>query len=92
MLHADSLVARLRELVRDPDQNLKYLGLVGFVNLMKSYPKTVVDHKELVLRCLSDDDITIRMKALELLTGMVTVIPRSSAMRWKTRPSGCKTV
>ena len=29
---------------------------------MKSYPKAVVDHKELVLRCLSDDDVTIRMK------------------------------
>lgn len=42
------------------------------MNLMKSYPKAVVDHKELVLRCLADDDVTIRTKALELLTGMVT--------------------
>ena len=52
----------LKQFVEDPDQNLKYLGLVGFVNLMKSYPKAVVDHKELVLHCLSDDDVTIRMK------------------------------
>lgn len=62
----------LRQFVEDPDQNLKYLGLVGFVNLMKSFPRAVVEHKELVLLCLSDDDVTIRMRALELLTGMVT--------------------
>lgn len=52
----------LRQFVEDPDQNLKYLGLVGFVNLMKSFPKSVMDYKELVLHCLSDDDVTIRMK------------------------------
>ncbi len=56
----------------DPDQNLKYLGLVGFVELMKSHPRAVVEHRELVLLCLSDDDVTIRTRALELLTGMVT--------------------
>ena len=42
------------------------------VQLMRSHPKTVVEHKELVLGCLSDDDVTIRMRSLELLTGMVT--------------------
>lgn len=63
---------QLRQFIDDPDQNLKYLGLVGFVELMKSHPKAVVEHKELVLLCLSDDDVTIRTRALELLTGMVT--------------------
>ena len=29
----------LRQFVEDPDQNLKYLGLVGFVMLMRSHPK-----------------------------------------------------
>ena len=62
----------LRQFVDDPDQNLKYLGLVGFVELMKSHPRAVVEHRELVFLCLSDDDVTIRTRALELLTGMVT--------------------
>lgn len=39
---------------------------------MKSNPKEVIEHKLLILRCLSDDDITIRSRALELLTGMVS--------------------
>lgn len=63
---------RLRELVREPDQNLKYLGLVGLVDLMKSHPRVVAEHRELVLTCLMDEDVTIRLRALELLTGMVT--------------------
>ncbi|CAK9011600.1 AP-3 complex subunit delta-1 (AP-3 complex subunit delta) (Adaptor-related protein complex 3 subunit delta-1) (Delta-adaptin) (mBLVR1) [Durusdinium trenchii] len=63
---------KLREFVEDPDQNLKYLGLVGLVNLMRSHPRVVAEHKEMVLRCLMDDDVTVRLRALELLTGMVT--------------------
>ena len=62
----------LRQFVEDPDQNLKYLGLVGFVQLMVSNPKAVVEHRDLILDCLSDLDETIRLRALELLTGMVT--------------------
>ena len=63
---------KLEGFVEEADQNLKYLGLVGFVSLMKSYPKTVVKRRNLILRCLCDDDVTIRCRALELLTGMVT--------------------
>lgn len=62
----------LRGFIEDSDQNLKYLGLVGLVNLMKSNPRSVVDHRDLVLRCLNDDDVTIRTKALELLAGIVS--------------------
>ena len=29
----------LRQFIDDPDQNLKYLGLVGFVSLMRSHPR-----------------------------------------------------
>ena len=44
-------------------------GLVGFVNLMRSHPRAVAEHRALVLKCLSDDDVTIRTRALELLSG-----------------------
>jgi AP-3 complex subunit delta-1 len=62
----------LKGFIEDADQNLKYLGLVGLVNLMRSNPKAVVDHRDLVLRCLNDDDVTIRTRALELLAGIVS--------------------
>ncbi|CAI5745231.1 unnamed protein product [Peronospora destructor] len=62
----------LRRYIEDPDQNLRYLGLVGLGNLMKSHPYVVKEHQELIVECLAVDDITIRMRALELLSGMVT--------------------
>eukprot|EP01035_Chromulina_nebulosa_P021296 gene21296-27592_t len=62
----------LRGFIEDSDQNLKYLGLVGLVKLMKSNPRSVIDHRDLVLKCLNDDDITIRTKSLELLAGIVS--------------------
>lgn len=62
----------LRGFIEDADQNLKYLGLVGLCNLMKSSPRSVVDHRDLILGCLNDDDVTIRTKALELLAGIAS--------------------
>ena len=32
----------------------------------------VLEHKSLVLECLNDEDVTIRVQALELVTGMIT--------------------
>ena len=64
--------AKLREFVESHDQNLKYLGLVGFVDLMRSHPKVVSTQRDLVLACLVDEDVNVRMRALELITGMVT--------------------
>jgi AP-3 complex subunit delta-1 len=62
----------IRGFIQDEDQNLKYLGLVGLINLMKISPVIAVEHRDLVLKCLSDDDITIRSRSLELLAGIVT--------------------
>ena len=64
--------SKLREFVESRDQNLKYLGLVGFVDLMKSHPGVIAGHKDIILQCLVDDDTNVRLRALELLSGMVT--------------------
>ena len=67
----------LRSLVEESDQNLKYLGLVGFASLMQSHPRVlssagVGDARPLILACLSDPDVTIRKRALDLLMGLAT--------------------
>jgi AP-3 complex subunit delta-1 len=63
---------KLRELVESPDQNLKYLGLLGLHKLINSFPRIVVQHKDLILDCLNDHDITIRTRALDLVQHLVT--------------------
>ncbi len=65
-------INKLRTFVEDPDQNLKYLGLLALNNIMKIHPKAVAEHRDLVLACLDDEDVTIRLRALDLLTGMVS--------------------
>ena len=66
--------ATLRSFVEEPDQNLKYLGLVGFGSLMASHPKVISapEYRPLILKCLSDEDVTIRTRALDLLRGMAS--------------------
>ncbi|KAN0050024.1 hypothetical protein ACTA71_003124 [Dictyostelium dimigraforme] len=65
-------ISKLRTLIEHNDQNLKYLGLLALNNIMKIHPKAVSEHRDLVLNCLEDDDISIRLRALDLLPGMTS--------------------
>ena len=44
-------VQKLRILIEDSDQNLKYLGLMAMSQILKTNPKSVQGHKDLVLQC-----------------------------------------
>ncbi|XP_070195049.1 AP-3 complex subunit delta-1-like isoform X2 [Littorina saxatilis] len=65
-------VQKLRILIEDSDQNLKYLGLLAMSRILATHPKSVQGHKDLILQCLDDKDESIRLRALDLLYGMVT--------------------
>ncbi|KAK1342928.1 hypothetical protein QTO34_015696 [Cnephaeus nilssonii] len=65
-------VQKLRILIEDSDQNLKYLGLLAMSKILRTHPKSVQAHKDLVLQCLDDKDESIRLRALDLLYGMVS--------------------
>ncbi|KAJ3116946.1 AP-3 complex subunit delta-1, partial [Nowakowskiella sp. JEL0407] len=65
-------VDKLRLLVEDSDQNLKYLGLYALSKLQPLYPRAALTYKETVIRILSDPDISIRTRALSLISGMVS--------------------
>ncbi|XP_037028736.1 AP-3 complex subunit delta isoform X2 [Bradysia coprophila] len=60
-------VQKLRILIEDSDQNLKYLGLLAMSKILKTHPKSVQAHKDLILACLDDKDESIRLRALDLL-------------------------
>ncbi|XP_038048656.1 AP-3 complex subunit delta-1-like isoform X1 [Patiria miniata] len=65
-------VQKLCILIEDTDQNLKYLGLLAMGKILKTHPKSVQSHKDLILDCLDDKDESIRLRALDLLYGMVS--------------------
>uniref|UniRef100_A0A8B9TI11 AP-3 complex subunit delta-1 n=1 Tax=Anas platyrhynchos TaxID=8839 RepID=A0A8B9TI11_ANAPL len=51
---------------------VKYLGLLAMSKILKTHPKSVQSHKDLILQCLDDKDESIRLRALDLLYGMVS--------------------
>lgn len=52
--------------------SVKYLGLLAMSKILRTHPKSVQAHKDLVLQCLDDKDESIRLRALDLLYGMVS--------------------
>jgi Adaptin N terminal region len=65
-------VTKLRSFVEERDQNLKYLGLAALERIMKIQPRLVAEHREIIIGCLDDSDVSLRMRALALLGGLVT--------------------
>ncbi|KAG9047015.1 AP-3 complex subunit delta [Tulasnella sp. UAMH 9824] len=61
---------KLREKLEDPDV-VKYIALLALVKIVPSHPHLVAEHQRLVLGSVSDNDMSIRMRALDLLSAMV---------------------
>eukprot|EP01064_Diplonema_japonicum_P009655 TRINITY_DN1712_c0_g2_i1.p1 TRINITY_DN1712_c0_g2~~TRINITY_DN1712_c0_g2_i1.p1 ORF type:complete len:1237 (+),score=417.36 TRINITY_DN1712_c0_g2_i1:40-3750(+) len=65
-------VEKLREFVQNPDQNLKYLGLKGLARVMENSPQLLLKSNDIIIECLGDEDLSIRMCALDLVGGLVS--------------------
>ncbi|CAO3623045.1 unnamed protein product [Cunninghamella echinulata] len=68
---AATCAKKLRTFLEDPDQNLKYVGLLAMGKLLSTHPKLVAEQKDIILECIDDEDISIRLRALDLVVGMV---------------------
>ncbi|RKP10435.1 armadillo-type protein [Thamnocephalis sphaerospora] len=51
--------------------SVKYVGLVAFADLVDQYPRLVVQQRDLILACAEDADLSIRVRALELMNGVL---------------------
>lgn len=51
---------------------VKYLGLLAMSKILQTNPKSVQAHKDLIMQCIDDKDESIRLRALNLLYGMVS--------------------
>jgi AP-3 complex subunit delta-1 len=61
---------------REPCSNtdrflVKYVALLAFQKIVTSHPHLVSLHQDVILECIDDPDISIRMRALDLAAGMV---------------------
>ena len=69
---ADLCISKLRGMiVLDGDPNLKYVALLAFNKIVTTHPALVAMQQDVIMGCLEDPDISIKMQALELVSGMV---------------------
>jgi AP-3 complex subunit delta len=54
------------------DPNLKYVALLAFNKIVISHPALVAAQQDVIMSSLDDPDISIRLQALELVSGMVS--------------------
>jgi AP-3 complex subunit delta-1 len=50
---------------------VKYVALLAFEKIVGSHPYLVSQQQDVILECIDDPDISIRMRALDLVVGMV---------------------
>ena len=51
--------------------SVKYVALLAFDKIVRSHPHLVSEQQDVILECIDDPDISIRMRALDLVVGMV---------------------
>ncbi|KAL5625480.1 hypothetical protein BROUX41_005540 [Berkeleyomyces rouxiae] len=65
-------VEKLRSMIMvDGDPNLKYVALLAFNKIVVTHAYLVAQQEDVILECIDSPDITIRVKALDLVQGMV---------------------
>ncbi|PKS10757.1 hypothetical protein jhhlp_002514 [Lomentospora prolificans] len=70
---ASLCVDKLRSMILvDGDPNLKYVALLAFNKIVVTHPFLVSQQEDVILECIDSADITIRIKALDLVQGMVS--------------------
>ena len=50
---------------------VKYIALLAIVKIVPTHPHLVARYQDIILTSVNDHDISIRMRALDLLTAMV---------------------
>ncbi|KAA8630626.1 hypothetical protein SMACR_08352 [Sordaria macrospora] len=70
---ASLCVSKLRGMITfNGDANLKYVALLAFNRIVVTHPFLVAQQEDVIMECIDSEDITIRIKALDLVQGMVS--------------------
>lgn len=53
-------------------RTVKYIALLAMVKIVPSHPHLIAEYQDEILESLDDEDMSIRMRALELTCSMVS--------------------
>ncbi|KIM47679.1 hypothetical protein M413DRAFT_416871 [Hebeloma cylindrosporum] len=63
-------VSKLATFIQDADQNLKYIALLAMAKIVPTHPHLITEYQDTIFTSINDQDISIRMRALDLLSAM----------------------
>ncbi|THH03450.1 hypothetical protein EW145_g6241 [Phellinidium pouzarii] len=78
---AKTCVTKLAAFLEDSDQNLKYIALLALTKIVPSYPHLVAEYELRILASIDDQDLSIRMRALDLISVMCDVQVNSNNLQ-----------
>lgn len=52
---------------------VKYIALLALVKIVPTHPYLVAEYQDMIMSSINDQDISIRMRALDLISAMVQV-------------------
>lgn len=62
----------LGHFLKSEDVNCKYVALSTFASIIKQHPNSVARHRNTIVDCLKDADVSIRTRALELVYSLLS--------------------
>jgi AP-3 complex subunit delta-1 len=66
-------VSKLRGMIMvEGDPNLKYVALLAFNKIVTTHPFLVAQQEDVIMDCIDSPDMSIRLRALDLVVGMVS--------------------
>ena len=57
---------------------VKYIALLAMVKIVPTHPELVAEYQDMILSSVNDEDVSIRMRALDLVSAMVCIRPSLS--------------
>lgn len=59
---------------------VKYIALLAMAKIVPTHPELVAEHQDMILSSVDDQDVSIRMRALDLLSAMVRILYYSTQL------------
>lgn len=59
--------------------SVRFIALLAMAKITPTHPQMVGEYQEEIMQSLDDSDVSIRMRALELVTSMVSCLSRWDA-------------
>ncbi|RKF62559.1 AP-3 complex subunit delta-1 [Erysiphe neolycopersici] len=65
-------VSKLRDMIMvEGDANLKFVALLAFNKIVITHPSLVAQQEDVIMECIDSPDLSIRLRALDVVVGMV---------------------